>query len=342
MALFKTTAEVKLYINIDANTSFEKLNPVIETAEREFIKPLLGKEYYDEFLAAYIAGSLSAAQTALLPYIQKALANYAGFFATGTLGLKFGDLGFQQQSNQNSSPAPAWMVKELKLEYLTTGDKCADLLLEFLELAAIIPYGGVEDDRLYKKWYDSEANTKLSGSIVYKTSIASKYIDINNSRRLFLRLKKRITEIEQSVIKRIICKEQYDELITAIKANNISPEQAALIEKMEPIIAKRALYVTLPMLPVMITADGLFLQTSNDGVIQKQLAGATEKRALMDALKDGDVGYETDEAELHDFILANIADYPLISGSTCWSASKADSDERWKIDNYTDNKHFSI
>lgn len=342
MALFKTTDEVKLYITIDVNTKFEKLKPSIEFAEQEFIKPLLGDAYYAEILASYTANTLSASQIAILPYIQKALANYAGFLAVEELSVKVGDLGIQQASNQNSSPAPAWMVKDLKTKYLTTGDKAADLLLEFLELAAVIPDGGVEADRLYKKWYDSTANTKLSGCIVYKTSIASKYIDINNSRRLFLRLKKRIIELEQSVIKKIICGAQYDELVTAIKANTLSAEQTALLEKLEPIIAKRALYVTLPMLPVLITADGLFLQTSNDSVIQKLQATAIEKKALMDALKDGDIGYETDEAELHEFILANIADYPLISASTCWSATKSDTDERWKIDNYSDNKHFSI
>lgn len=344
MALFKTTDELVTYIQIDVNLNFDTFKPSIEQAEIEFIKPLLGADQYTALLDEYTTGPLTTPELiALLPYAQKALAYYSAFTSVEELGVSVGAQGIQQQFSANSQPAPAWKVKDLKEKYLKTADKAADLMLEFLELAAVIPPAMTEADRLYKEWYDSEANTSLSGCIVHKTSIANKYIDILDSRRLFLRLKNRIREIEASAIKRIICKDQYDSLIAQLQAPaTYTDENKALVALLEPIISKRALHVSIPMLPVIITADGLFLQTSNDSVISKSQAGVAEKNALMNQLRDAeDIGYLADEARLHAFILENIADYPLISASTCWEEDVTETNDKWKIENDSCNKHFS-
>lgn len=347
MALIKTTDELKQYIVIDVNLKFNKIQPAIDTAEIDLIKPLLGEEFYAELLASYNAlpTAMEASLAAILPYVQKALANYAVSMSIEKLGVAIGDAGIQQQFSQNSQPAPGWKVSNVKLEYLTSGDKAADLLLEFLEEKAVIPDGGVEADRVYKKWYDSEANTALSGCIVYKTSIANKYIDIGDSRRLFLRLKKRIKEVEATYVKRLVCTAQYAEILEQLTAggDDYTDETKSLVAYLEPIIAKRALYNTLPFLPVIVTADGLFLITSNDSTIQKLQAGQKEKADLQFQLKDAeDVGYLADEARLHEFLTENIADYPLISASPCWAADVAETNEKWKIDNDPCNKGFSV
>lgn len=346
--LFKTTSELAQYVNIDVNMKAAKWKPHVEAAEVDLIKPLLGKEQYEALHTAYQAATegspLTGELATLLPYVQKSLANYALFIGVEELGVMVGDLGIQQQANMNSQPAPAWKVKDLKQKYILAGDKAADNLLEFLEAAAVVPDGGAEADRIYKEWYDNKtANTSLSGCIVYKTSIANKYIDILDSRRLFLRLKKRIIDIERGVIKRIICQAQYDELVTQIKEDTLTEANTSLCEMLEPIISKRALYATMPMLPVVLTADGLFLISSNDSVIQKSQATITEKSAYMESLQnDPDIGFMADEGRLREFITAHSTDYPLILTSTCWAADVADTTERWRVDNDPCNKHFSI
>lgn len=353
MAFIKTTDELKVYISIDVNLKFSKIKPSVDAAEIEFIKPLLGAAFYAKVLEAIAASEveeeeeqedLSPELIELIPYIQKTLALYAAFLSVEEMGVVVGDLGIQQQSNINSQPAPAWKVKDLKLKYLQAADKAADLLLEFLEVISIIPDGGTEDDRIFKTWYDDPlANTAISGCIVYKTSIANKYIDILDSRRLFLRLKKRILEIEARYVKRLICTDQYDEIIEQLKDNDLSDENKALCEKLEPVIAKRALYAVMPMLPVILSAEGLFLLSSNDSVIQKMQAGQTEKAAYMLQLKEGEhTGYESDEQALQTFLDENIDDYTLIKESKCWSGTTTATDEKWKIDNDPCNKGFSV
>jgi hypothetical protein len=338
MALFKTTAEVKQYINVDVNMKFEKLKPSIEDAERRFIVPLLGEAFYDVFLAAYTASSeaspLSEADAALLPFIQRALAFYAGSLMVDEIGVTVGDLGIQQQFNQNSQPAPQAKVQRLIMKYITSADRSADELLDYLEAHA--------SPTVYAPWYTSDYNTKLSGCIVYKTAIASKYIDINDSFRIFQRLKKRIKDIEASHIKRLICQEQYDVIVEQLIANTLSEANAALVEKLEPIIAKKSLYLTLPSLAISVEPEGIMMYSSNDSVVQKQVASESEKRTLMSSLREGEFGYEADEANLDAFLQENIADYPLIEESVCWTSRPEDGTMKYKPDNDPCNKHFSV
>lgn len=337
--LFKSTDEVKKYINIDVNMKFDKLRPSIAEAELRFMVPLLGKTFYDAFTTAYTGAEtiedLSSDYQELLPYIQRPLAYYAAYLMVDEVGVSVGDLGVQQQYSQQSQPAPAYKVHRLTMKYIVSADHAADELLEFLEANAT--------SSKYQQWFaDIDANTAMTGSIVYKTAIASRHIDINHSRRVFLRLKKRINDIERSYVKRLICNDQFEELVTQLQTGSVSPTNAKLIAKLEPIIAKKALYLTLPHMAVSVEGEGLTMYSSNDTVVQKQLASENEKRHLMDALKSGDLGYESDEAELIAFLKENIGDYPLIASSPCWTGLPNDGTMKWAPSNHPSNKHFSV
>ena len=340
MALFRTTAEVKQYIAIDVNMKFSTIKPSLDDAEENFIKPLLGIAFYDAFAADYagaavVPTNMTANNQLLLPFIQRALAFYAAFYMIDEVGVNVGDLGVQQQFNQNSQPAPAFKVNALKMKYITSADRAADKLLEYLEEKASVS--------VYPQWYaDIDANTSMTGTIVYKTSIASQYIDINESRRIFLRLKKRIKDIEASYIKRLICTDQYEEILTQLRTGSLTSNNAKLVAKLEPIIAKKALYLTMPSLAISVEAEGILMYSSNDSVVQKQSAGIEEKKVLMCSLKEGDFGYEQDEDELDVFLQENIADYPVISASPCWTNRPTDGNLKWSPDNDPCNKHFSV
>jgi hypothetical protein len=339
MSFFKTTVEVKQYINIDVNMKFDKLKPSIINAANRFIKPLLGEAFFIELATAYAAAAalenLTVDQQALMPYVQRALANYTGFLLIDEIGVQVGDLGIQQQYNENSQPAPAWKVAQLKMKWITSADAASEELLEFLEKNA--------SPGKYGAWYsDIVANTAMSGRIVHRAAIAGKYIDINSNRRIFLRLKTRINDIESSYIKRLLCKDQYEELVTQLKTGTVSVVNRKLIDKLEPIISKRALFLALPSLAVSIEAEGITMYSSNDSVVQKQNAGAEEKKQLMLSLKEGDFGFEADEAELSGFLKENISDYPLISASPCWTSKPEDGTMKWKPENDQCNKHFSV
>lgn len=341
--LFKNTEELTHYVRVDVNMKFDKFSQFIERAEQKFVKPLLGDELYTELNAAYSTDSLSNDQATLLPYVQSTIALYSAFLSINQMGVKVGDLGIQQQVSQNSQPAPAYKVNSVKEDYIASADTAADNLLEFLESASQLSKDQPEAERRYATWYESDANTAMSGLIVYKTSIANRHIDIQNSRRLFLRLKKRIREIESGTVRRLICDKQYETLVSQIThPSEMTFESMKLIELIEPIISKRALYATLPMLPVSINADGIFLQSSNDSVIQKTQASDAEKARYLDMLKNGeDTGYLADEIRLKEYVASHANSYPLIVSSRCWATKIEDSNDYWRVANNPSNRHFS-
>jgi hypothetical protein len=339
MALFKTTAEFAKYVKIDINMKFDKLKPYIDDAQEKYLTPLLGEQFYQEIVNFYdgVTPPPRADNDLVMPYIQRTLTFYSLFVMGDDMGVNIGDLGIQQSFNLNSQPAPYNKVANLKWKYIVTADRTADSLLEYLEANASLTK--------YAAWFnDPKANTAKSGLIVYKTSIASRYIDINESRRVYLRLRKRIRDIETTYIKRLLCADQYDEIIAQLQSGNVSDANQTLIDKLAPYISKKALFLSLPSLTISVEPEGLMIYSSNDSVVSKEAASIEEKKILAASLKEGDFGFAHDEQEIISFLNANIETYPLIKNSECWAsnpASQGNSTTQWRGLNAPCFKHYS-
>lgn len=331
--LFLTTEELKKYIAADAGMRFETLKGFIQEATLLYIVDELGEAQLTTLQAAYTDGSGTPADadlSALLPYVQRPLAYYAMYLAVDQLAVNVGDGGITESNSQNSNPAPKDKRDSLKAHYLRQADLHIEKLLAYLEANA--------SPTKYNEWYSSSAYTGADGAILNTVTQADQHIDINSSRRIFKRLKKRSLRIERSTIKRLIGPDQYDELITQIKTDTLknSATNLALVALLYPIIAKKALYETLPSMRVSITDDGIKLISGVTALLTSQ-----EMKALMLMLKEGDTGFEADMAELNQYIADNIDSYPLIKASTAYT-NKPDPGPRRPPANSPDSKHFSV
>lgn len=339
MSLFKTTTELKLNVNLDVNMAFATMAPYIADAEKTFIIPIIGQELFDELNEQYNAApsTLTADNIALLPYIQKPLAYYAQLLAINELTVTFGDRGIRDSSSTSDSmPAPRWKQEKLELQILIKADRHADLLLQFLEENAT--------DSKYSLWFDDEElNTRATGLIVRNTAIATKHIEINKSRRIYLRLKKVIKKLESSVAKKLIGAEQYEEIVEQIKTDELSDENILLTDLLEPIISKRSLCLALPLMRVGIGENGgIFLYSGADDLFKLgQYAAEDDIDDYQEALKCGEFGYESDEQTLKQFIMDNIDTYPLIKVSTAYT-SRPDPGPTYQPINDSSNGFFSV
>jgi hypothetical protein len=337
MSLITTISELKNYISVDVNTKFATLQPYINEAEQLYLIPIIGQEFYDEFAAAYAASvapvtpvALTADEAALLPYLQRCVAYYSQMLSIVHLSSSFGDRGIRVHMDDKSMVAPRWQHEKLQFQALKNGDIHADKLLAFLEANAT--------SSKYDTWFDSTYNTRKKGMLVYSTDIASRFIQISNSRRVYLKLYQSIKDIEQRVAKKLIGKEQYDELISALSANTVSTAQQDLLDKLYPIICKRALYTQLPFMRISINENGVFVYSGLDE-LHKYFATDADIKILRMQLIDGELGYLTDEEELQQFIKDNIADYPLIAASPAYTV-QPDPGPTFKPNNDPNNKHF--
>lgn len=333
MPLISTIAELRNYISIDANAKIKTFMPYIQEAEEVYIIDLLGKAFYDELVTMYNNQAvLDADYTALFQYLQRCLSYYTQLLAIPHLAVSFGDNGMRQNRSDESDTAPRWVQEKLLFNALKNGDIHADKLLEFLETKS----SAIK----FSTWYSSEANTKNSGYIVYATSVANKHISINNSRRVFLTLRQKLREIETRLIPKLIGSAQYSELVSQLKANNVSNENASLLGKIEPIVCKRALSMQLPFMSVQINENGIFIYSGTDDLFKLgQLAGDAQVKTLCQQLKDGELGYLSDEQELRQYILDNIDLYPLIKTSGVYTV-QPDPGPTWRPINDSNSTHF--
>jgi hypothetical protein len=342
MALITTIAELKKYIAIEDNAKYKTFEPFIKEAEQLFIKDLLGKDFYNEFTDDYEASvettpvPLNEAQQALLEYIQRPLSYYTLLQATPHLSVTVGEMGIRQIRDDKSDAAPRWKEEKLSLQSVKTADLHADLLLKYLEDNAAV-------DNDFATWFTSSANTKNSGNIIYSTAIASRHISINDSRRVFLQLRNKIREIEKRSIPKLIGQEQYDQLVSELIAGTVTGVNRDLLDKIEPIICKRALYMQLPFMRVQINENGVLLYSGTDEIIKVvQLATDADVKILRTQLMDQEeFGYLADENELNQFIIDNIEDYPLIAASPAYTV-QPDPGPTWTPKNDCTNNFFAV
>lgn len=340
MSLITTIAEFKKYIAIDGNTKIVTLLPYIEEAEQLYLVELLGQAFYDELLPLYKSSMLpedavplSEDNAALLPYIQRCLAYYSQLQAMLHLSSTFGEHGIRQERGEDNDPAPRWLQDKMQFHALKNGDIHADKLLAFLEEKSTVSK--------YGTWYASSANTRNSGCIVYSTAIASRHIAINDSRRVFRQLKNTIREIETRSIPKLIGQDQYDELVLQLKTDTLTNANRNLIDKLEPLICKRALSIRLPFMRVNVFDGGIFLYSGNDESLKPTLASDADIKTLRLQLMDGEFGYMADEQEVRQFILDNINTYPLIKASPVYTV-QPDPGPTWESKNDPNNKFFAV
>lgn len=341
MPLITTISELKQYIAIDGNTKMSTLTPFIKEAEQLYIVDLLGKQFYEAYLALYTASvsenptPLEGLNLTFLPNVQRALAYYTSVQAIPHLSVSFGELGVRQQQSDSNDPAPRWKEEKLQFQALRYGDIHADKMLEYLESNAT-------DINEFQLWL-ANAPTKTSGYIVYGVSVASRHIDINGSRRVFLKLKSKLHDIEAHLVPKWIGQDQYTALVMGLKANTLSTIEKELVAKIEPIICKRALFLQLPFMRVQITENGIFVYSGTDDLyLPGKLAGDVEIKTLRHQLKDGELGYLQDEEALQAFIQENIDSFPAIKASTAYTVERKPGPTWQPLDPDPEDKYFAI
>jgi len=342
MALITTIDELKKYIALEDNVNIKTLQPFIDEAELLYIVDLLGSAFYTEFLAAYNASIATSSPTplsddnkALLPYIQRCLANYMMLQAIPQLATTVGDMGIRQYNGENSSAAPQWQQEKVLFNYIKSGDLHAEKLLEYLEANAT--------SSKYATWFNSTANTKNAGYLVRSAIIATKFIDISQSRRIFLKLRQKFQELETRYAAKWVGDAQYTEFQNQIKAGTVTAENQKLIDRITAIICKMGLHIQLPFIRISIQSDGLWLYSEAAMTLRDRwfMAEHEQIEDLRCALKDGELGYVKDQESLRQFILGNIDTYPLIKATSIYTV-QPDTDIWQPPANHERNKHFVV
>lgn len=314
MAILNTTDEIREYLAVNKSATYDLLKPHILNASRKFLKPLLGKDQFDQLIAAHDALTETPEELDLLEYAQRLSAYYMQVLALPTMLVHFSDIGIQEQtSHDGSNNGPRlWVYNELMASALKAAGEAAEDLLQFLEENAVD----------YPLWTASDAYSFSHELFINSATEMGRYIETRGNYALWLSVRKYITNFsEPDWILPAVCQAQFDELKTQISANTVSANNAALIAKIKPVVAFSSFYEASKFINIIATPEGL--RMANTGVPS---TGRTDTKADLEQMEQfrrtckekADSKY----TQLKQFIIDNISDYPLIEASDCYTVTK--------------------
>lgn len=150
LTLFKTIDELRDFVGGGANLSVDValLAPVSVDAAERFIVPFLGSEEFALLLEEYQADALRPEREALLPHVQRALANLTIYEASKVWTVQFSNAGILRSESDGNGMKTAFRYQEseFRAAHLAAGLEALETLLLFLE----------KNRADYQLWADSD------------------------------------------------------------------------------------------------------------------------------------------------------------------------------------------
>jgi hypothetical protein len=313
--IFKDIDAVRGFVTVNLNTKIELLNPHLRSATQRHLQPLLGSVELGNLISAYNAATLTPAQNLLLPYAQQVAAQYMMLLALPTMTVHFSSMGVQEVRGKDGTTdgLRQWTYFENKGALEEAADIAAEELLAFLDASPATAY---------PDWEASTAFTRARQLFLNSATELAEYIDVRGSHRAYLALRPIVKNfVERQSILPWICQAQFDALKAQILAGSLTSENKALLSRIRPVVAYNALLKLSNQVSVWLGADGLRMPSTGnyahgtptkDADPELRAAFRKEMQSMADA----------STTALQQFILDNIADYPLIEGSSCNTIAK--------------------
>lgn len=229
MALFKTIEEIQDCLKVNITFEVPDFLPYVDAAQRKFLRKYLGDALLSALDAWYNTDPLTSNPhySALLPYTQKAVAQFAFSMMTPDLDLQVTEGGFAVISNQQFAPASKERVKSFHDNRAELGWFWIEEMLRFLEL----------NKANYAAWVSSSGYTLNNQLFINSAEEFDKYVNIDQSRLTYMRMWQEIANIENLVVVPAISPELATQIKTQVTANAVSPANKKVLDLIRPAVA---------------------------------------------------------------------------------------------------------
>jgi hypothetical protein len=258
--------------------------------------------------------------------------HYAYWLWSPQAAVILSDSGYQVAHTENLKPAPLPQIERAEQSILDTAHEFMDDLIEFLD----------ENVEVFEAWAGSEEQGKTKEHFINNAREFSMYVNINNSRRLFIELLPYLAEAELSYILPVLGKELYDQIIEQQKDGDLEGEEEEEIEPVDPelmIHIRRALaYLTMyhatAVLPVEIFP----------GFLAEKITGLQDNTRRQLARTEVLNSFSAKMKELGDLNLKRLHDYKaeLDHLAELEEDPEAEAPEDTSFDPLTSRRSFSV
>lgn len=312
---FNTEDELQEHLAVNNGFELKLMKPSFRQAASKYIIPVIGKEFFNELLAAYELGGATQAQEDAIDYLQHALANYGMLLYIPVAFVNMGNSGIQEKGNSEGLPTRQWVTYDLKKALIDAADTAMEDMLSFLEANA----------NAYPIWKNSPAYTNQAGLLIQNISqLVANVGNLQQSRRIYLALRAYLLKAEQFYIKPLLGASLYASIKAKLQSRTVlSVVENELLSLCQSPLAHLALAKALPELNLQITEEGITYKTSTNGIIKEDKPALEAISAHIRSLKeDGDALLDS----LKNFLLENADDYPLFQETNTYKNWIADDE----------------
>lgn len=234
IGLIHDTAEIQKYVRVATTFRAPSFISFVVDAQKKLI-PYIGSALLEALDTWYNTATpaVNAPYTALLPYVQNAVAKFTLSLAAPSIDTLLTEGGFAVTANTNLSPASDKRVKS----FIDSMDQLAwsgvESLLQFLET----------NKADYSSWTSSEAYTEYFNNFIITAVDFDKIIRIDQSRLRFMQMKPTMDNVEALRIEPVISKEMADDIKATVKAGTtLSAAYSAIHTNIKRAIAYYTLF----------------------------------------------------------------------------------------------------
>ncbi|MEH0156424.1 DUF6712 family protein [Limibacter armeniacum] len=246
---FKETDELTKVVDVDSSLEVDKLNHDLHYMEQKHIKPFLSADFYDSLITKYHNDSASAEELALIELAQVASANLGVWKFISKSTASKGNTGIRVANTDKQKSAYPWQHKEMKNGYRDTGFYYVDQVLKYLE----------DNKNSFQQWTDSAAYADFNSHFIGSTTEFDKIVYIDESRRLFTRMKPTMEEIELFRIKPMLGEALFNEILEQKKDNTLTDQNKSLLDKIQRAVANLTVANSIFKLSLQLSEEGVLV-----------------------------------------------------------------------------------
>ncbi len=330
---FKTIAEIKEYIDVNASFTFDKIKPKLKTVDRDILKLHFGFDFVEEIQDLYdgtTAGDISTLPLATQKIIEKfrsisAPLAYALHIGPGQVQID--NAGVFVAKGEGRGLAWDWQIEMAMRSFLQPGYQAIEDTILFLQ-KNIGDFSTYEDSEEFEY-------SKLCFVPTAK-EFTKHYTPLKNSYYSFCMMRSCMDKVDELDVANVLLPDYYAAIKTRLKADTLTVADKAIIPYIKKAVANLTAYRAMSELNVSFDKEGFLVYDNTAGV----KTGASKKTAVseplmraQESLLNSGEGYLT---ALKKFMEDNIGSYTVYA-----SDSKYVVDQSATVTNKTGQSHYN-
>lgn len=320
MTLISSMDEFRAINPVSNALKLDIIQPFIDNVEQEFIADILGDTELANIQTQYDdagGGSVTGSASAIIGKIQKAVVWLSTLQWVDIGNIHTTPAGFQVTVTDKMAPASQWRVEAYKHECAKNGYKALQDLLIYLWSTS-----GVFSD-----WEASDEHDRHRALFVLNGKDIQSWVDIGNSYEIYCNLKPYIKTAMQFHVRPIVGQELYDDLVSENQANDVSDDNAILLEKILPVCVFNALHDGLPRLSVIFNRYGIIEKSTAEGRDATDINKPAGNDKLISLRREWQQNAILFENELRQYLKDNADTYALYADSDAFESTDTDDDD---------------